>query len=389
MKLGLKWGDLPYEKRAYELLSAYRLFAYVIAVVVIILLAFPEEINTDLYVIIALLGAYTIFKAFAPLRIYERDVWNYLIFGGDVLICIVLVLLTGGLNSGFLLYSLCPIIAAAFLLEPKVSFPTAGVFSLSLIIAHSLFGYTQTFVSIMEGNLITSVAIYVITAFLIPVLAYRTNINVHRHIEGQAISNERKRIAREMHDDTVQKLAYLNMKAKLLGDRLRDLDEERRNTEVEEMKSIIEDAYKDVRESVNNLYIRQAQKGELTTEVEKSLEDFRNQTGIVTKLSPSIARLALPPFVTTQLLRVIQEALANIRKHAKASWVSVRMQKEKAWLGITIKDNGCGFSQEDKDWTNHHGLRIMKERVEELGGRFYISSTDKGTEVKISLPVER
>ncbi|MFP4641928.1 MAG: sensor histidine kinase [Chloroflexota bacterium] len=389
MKLGLKWGELPYEKRVYEVLSAYRLFAYVIAVVVIILLAYPEEITAETYVLFALVGAYTIFKAFAPLRIYEKDIWNYLIFGGDVLVCIVLVLITGGLNSGFLLYSLCPIIAASFLLEPRVSFPAAGVFSFSLIIAHTFFGYTQTFVSIMEGNLITSLAIYVIITFLIPVLAYRTNVNVHRHIEGQAISYERKRIAREMHDDTVQKLAYLNMKAKLLGDRLNDLDEERRNAEIGEMKSIIEDAYKDVRESVNNLYIRQPQKGDLAAEVERSLEDFRNQTGIETKLSSSIAKLSLPPFVTTQLLRVVQEALANVRKHARASRVLVQLKKERAWLNITIKDNGCGFSQGELDWTSHHGLRIMKERVEELGGKFHISSMSNGTEVKISLPVER
>ena len=379
MKVKLGWGGLPYERRAYELLSLYRLFAYVVAAVTILLILPSESVISQLYLILGLVGVYTLFKTFSPLRIYEKDIWTYLLFGGDVLVCLLLPLLTGGLNSGFLLYSLCPILTASLLLEQRLALSTSTLFSLAFIIAHTLFSYGGAFTYISRGNLLTLFIAYAIISFLIPILTYRTNINVHRHIEGEAIFQERKRIAREMHDNAAQKLAYLNMKAKLLED----------SVELAEIKEVIEDIYHNTRESIDNLYAEEIPRVELAAAVREKLDSFDKETGIQTELSFSTARPALSPSITWQLLRILQEALANIKKHAGASRVWVRLERDKKGIRMSLKDNGCGFSPpRNGDWGGYHGLRMMKERAEETGGEFDISTAPgEGTEIKISIPL--
>jgi signal transduction histidine kinase len=93
-----------------------------------------------------------------------------------------------------------------------------------------------------------------------------------------------------------------------------------------------------------------------------------------------------------QLLRITQEALTNVRRHALASEVEVKLENTPQAVEMTIRDNGQGFNLQDleKSPPGYHGLSIIKERAEGLGGSVSIStSPGQGTEIKVSLPAEK
>ncbi|MCK5317498.1 MAG: hypothetical protein KAJ55_06260, partial [Anaerolineales bacterium] len=100
----------------------------------------------------------------------------------------------------------------------------------------------------------------------------------------------------------------------------------------------------------------------------------------------------LSPVAELQLLRIAQEALTNVRRHAMASGVEVTLRNTADEVEMVVKDNGKGFKLEELEEypPGYHGLAIIRERAEGLGGNVLITTApDKGTEVKINLPVEK
>jgi signal transduction histidine kinase len=387
----VSWGQLPYERKIYQLLSLYRLFAFAMATLILFLFS-PAEISSDWqYLLFGLVGLYTLFKSLSPLRIYDRDSWTYFIIGGDIAACLAFLLLAGGLSGGFLLYSLCPVLTTALLLENKIARPTALFFPLILLLCHTLFSYNDTFANIQESNLITLFVTYCIICFFIPTLSQHSNISVHRHIEEEASFLERKRIARKTHDSAAQKLAYLNMKTRQLQDSLPNSNREGRRAEIAEISEVIKDIYQEVRESIDTLYAEKMPPVELFSAIRENVKAFQAETGIKIERSFPAEQPIFPPSVSLKLLQVFQEALANIKKHAGASTVWIKIAGEEESMTISVKDNGNGFSPSGgKSEAGYHGLRIMKERTVEIGGSLKIhSSPGKGTEVLIRIPIER
>ena len=92
------------------------------------------------------------------------------------------------------------------------------------------------------------------------------------------------------------------------------------------------------------------------------------------------------------MLRIAQEALTNVRRHALATKVVVKLESSTQAVGMTVRDNGQGFTLSDpeKSPPGYHGLSVIRERAEGLGGTLTISTTlGKGTEVRVSLPIEK
>ena len=95
----------------------------------------------------------------------------------------------------------------------------------------------------------------------------------------------------------------------------------------------------------------------------------------------------LSPNQVRQLFFAFREALSNIEKHAKASYVSVEFIWDEDDLTLTIADDGCGFRLDDTQVRNHYGLKFMRERIESLNGVFSVESVGGGgTNIKITLP---
>ena len=382
-----------YEKEAYQFLSVYRFLAYALAVlfsqVAPVMSTMPA---VQLYIILGTLGIYSALKVFSPLRWRARGAMTYLILSGDFILCILLVVYTNGLNSVFLLYSLTPIMTAALLFEEKIALALAAVATLSLSLTHLFLSqFTERFTWILQGYNLTLLIVYTLFSFVVATVPYRINLNIRRRIEREAIIEERRRIAREIHDGVAQSLSYLNLKTKSVSDLLTSKDTVQALTELNEIREVVQDTYEDIRESIDQLST-EIRSVSILTALGNYVNEFSSNNGILVEFSVSKPFVQLSPIVELQLLRIAQEALTNVRRHAMASSVELTLKKTGDELEMIVKDNGKGFNLEEleKYTPGYHGLNIIKERAEGLGGNLLITTAPgQGTEVKINLPAEK
>jgi signal transduction histidine kinase len=218
-------------------------------------------------------------------------------------------------------------------------------------------------------------------------------INNARLLEKEryvAVLEERERLAQEMHDSLAQVLGYLHLKAQAAKRHLDGGQPTRANDELAEMASLAHEAYVDVREAILGLRETVSPSGGIVGALREYLQKFGRQAGVEVELEvEGDAAPQFPPEAEVQLVRVIQEALTNIRKHAKADRAWIRIASRPSEIGISIEDKGQGFDpailNEDGP---RFGVRTMRERVERVGGRLEIeSSPGCGTTVRIFLPL--
>ena len=227
---------------------------------------------------------------------------------------------------------------------------------------------------------------------LVATLAGYVSLLVENHwlysqVEHQAALAERDRLAREIHDGLAQTLGYLKLRtAQMVG----WLDDGRIlgvADGLREIQGLLAEAYTDTREAIDGLRLRPGD-GRLSEWLGPVLSEFQSLSGVQveTTIPPD---LSLRPEVGTQLLRIVQEALSNIRKHSNATQASLEWQGDADGLTLRIADNGRGFDAADVPPLTQHGLRIMRERAELLDADFQIiSRPEEGTWVVIRLPVE-
>jgi len=386
-----------YEKEAYQFLAVYRFLSYALAVMFtqvplspLIVAVMP---TMQLYVILmSVLAIYSVLKVFSPLRWQARSRMAYIILIGDFLVCIVLVIYTSGLNSPFLLYSLTPIITAALIFEERVSLSLAATASLSFSITHLVMSqFSERFAGIMQGYNLTLLIVYTLFSLVVATVPYRTNLNIRRRIEGEAISEERRRIAREIHDGVAQSLGYLNLKIKQVSDMVSSKNDVLAITGLGEIREAVQDTYEDIRESIDQLST-ETRSLSIVSALRNYVREFGDNTGIPVQFDVPKSFPGLSPVAELQLLRIVQEALTNVRRHAAASKVAVKLANTGESVEVTVRDNGRGFNlltMEDAP-PGYHGLNIIKERAEGLSGSVNIAtSPEEGTEVKVSLPIEK
>ena len=214
---------LSYDSTIHLFLSLFRFFSYILAVLLIqvIPLNTGQAPKLQLYIIIGCVGLYTLVKVFSRFHWNRDNLTTYVILGGDVAVCIALLLFTRGLDSGFLVYALVPITTAALLFEQRITLIIASAISITVVIAHVALSLINSsvigFEWIMDGNYLPLLIVYVGFCFLVATITYRTNLNIRRRIEFNAVMEERKRMRRELHDDVAQTLSSLNLMAQMLN----------------------------------------------------------------------------------------------------------------------------------------------------------------------------
>jgi len=180
-----------YEKEAYQFLAVYRFLSYALAVMftqIVPVLGALTMSALQLYIVLGTLGVYSLLRVFSPLRWRERSAITYLILVGDFLLCILLVVFTGGLNSSFLLYSLTPIMTAALFFPEKVALSLAATASISLSVVHlAVSQFSDRFAWVMQGHNLTLLIVYTLFCFVSASVPYRINLNIRRRIEREAI----------------------------------------------------------------------------------------------------------------------------------------------------------------------------------------------------------
>lgn len=215
------------------------------------------------------------------------------------------------------------------------------------------------------------------------------NAHLHERSNTLAVSEERLRIAREMHDGMAQVLAYVNTKAQAVGEFLRQGRHDEGTEQLDQLADAARSAYQDVREGILALRTRWTPEQTLSEAMTEFLEHWQDQSGVQTELvMPEV--LPLPPSSELQLLRILQEALANVRKHSGASTARVLLERRGDDLFAQVADDGAGFDPElpRRRRFPRFGLAIMRERAESIGGRLEVhSAPGEGTRVEVTLPI--
>jgi nitrate/nitrite-specific signal transduction histidine kinase len=216
------------------------------------------------------------------------------------------------------------------------------------------------------------------------------NARLYAEVRSLATVQERERIAREMHDGLAQALGFLRFRLRTLEDRLEDGGQPPASPELAEMRVVAGKAFEEVRQSIFGLRTMVSRSLGLLPTLTEYLHEFSAQHGIQVDLQVQEDRV--PGFSSaeeTQLVRIIQEALTNIWKHAKATRAVIRFGVQNGHREVTIQDNGRGFEPERtrKGGSSRFGLETMRERAEGLGGDLEIESRPgAGTTVTIRLP---
>lgn len=220
------------------------------------------------------------------------------------------------------------------------------------------------------------------------------NARLHAEVQVLATLQERERIARELHDSLAQVLGFIRLQVAAA----REAAAQGETTALRELLAQIEtaagEAYADVREAILGLRSRVGTERDLLNTLRQYLDRYQRQTGLTVHLeaSPTVATARLSPAAEVQLLRIIQEALTNVRKHARARQVWLRLATltgdAQGALQCQVVDDGRGFDPCLLAGDLHFGLATMHERAESVGGRLRIESAPgQGTCVTVTLPL--
>ncbi|HZD55983.1 MAG TPA: GAF domain-containing sensor histidine kinase, partial [Anaerolineales bacterium] len=206
-------------------------------------------------------------------------------------------------------------------------------------------------------------------------------------LEYEAVMAERNRLAREIHDGLAQTLGFLKLQAAQMKNFVAQGDRERLQQILDVSYETLADAYLDVRQAIDNLRIDPSGDG-MAGWLEQTVMEFQENSGFEVELVAAEHSGDLPPEVQAQLVRVVQEALNNVRKHSQATQAWVSCVDNGGDLILEIRDDGVGFSPEEVHLTSRYGLRGMRERAELIGAEFQvISCPEEGTTVRVRLPM--
>jgi len=199
-----------------------------------------------------------------------------------------------------------------------------------------------------------------------------------------AQDDERRRIARDLHDDLSQKLAFLAMDMGKLANKGSPADFA---TELKPLQMRAADAAMTVRKISHQLHPSVLDDIGLEAALEQYCEEFEGRTGISTRFTSKNVPDPLPKEVASSLYHIAQECLRNTAKHSESETVAVELEFAGGVLHLTVKDQGVGLREETRA-DRGIGMVAMKERAHLVNGKVSIQSeTGEGTEVRVEVPV--
>ena len=211
-----------------------------------------------------------------------------------------------------------------------------------------------------------------------------------RHMSSSVLTaqeEERKRIARELHDDTAQALTSMLVRLRLLKKALAD-DEAKDN--LEELREVAASTLEGVRRMALDLRPSALDHLGLVPALQWYTENLAQSQSIEVRFLADRLKRRLPSELELVLYRVAQEALTNIAKHARASRVTVELERDDLWVRLSVEDDGIGFNIEEAMSSEERGLGLfgMRERLALVGGKLHIGSQPgKGTKLVAEVPL--
>lgn len=227
-----------------------------------------------------------------------------------------------------------------------------------------------------------------LTRFALQAALAIDNAYLHEQVGDLAVAQERLRIAHEMHDGLAQILGYVNTKVQAAEMYLKRDKTEEAGTQLRELASAARQAYSDVRESIIGLRTMPGPKRSLSDVLREFIERWEEMSGVSASFTLD-SRVQLTAAQELQLIRIVQESMTNIRKHAKATNARIEIRQEANKVVGTIVDNGIGFNAAARARGEfpQFGLSTMRERAESIKGALVIeSAVGSGTTVTFEIP---
>lgn len=220
----------------------------------------------------------------------------------------------------------------------------------------------------------------------------RAQAQIFEQQQVVATLQERERLAHELHDNLGQVFGYVSMQAQAIRKQARDGDLSAIEPQLTRLAEVAQETHREIRESIFGLRSSPAEQWFFFTALRQHLDACQEHYGLRTELAiPSgLSEDVISPGAGVQLLRVIQEAVTNARKHGHAGCVQVSFRTEDRQVLVTVSDDGCGFdlAQLESQEEGHYGLVFMHERMAQIGGSVSISTQPgSGTQVALRAPV--
>ena len=217
------------------------------------------------------------------------------------------------------------------------------------------------------------------------------NVRLARENLRIRLTNERQLLANEVHDSLAQGLTYMRMRMSLLRDAIHDGDEPKAGKLWADVDDTLGNSQRRLRELITYFRSRMDPQGLLHALSETSAR-FLDRTGIALDFVNHAPDLNLPPERELEAYHIVQEALANICRHAHATQVKLLLARSDDDYVIAIEDDGVGLAaypqKGDRPDSGHYGIAIMRERARRLGGTLELAACKPGTRLVLRFPAD-
>lgn len=214
------------------------------------------------------------------------------------------------------------------------------------------------------------------------------NAQLHAQMQQMVILKERYRLSREIHDGLAQTLSFIGWQLDHLQMLLNKGELEALSKGLDDARKAVRATYMDVREAIDGLRLAVDHPRGLIGALTEYVDDFEKRTGIAVYFQYDDRLPHIPPQTELQLLRIVQEALTNVRKHAAANHAWIQLASNREEIELIIADDGRGFDPHIPIERHHLGLASMRERAHNLGGSFTLAtSLGRGTRITVTVPI--
>lgn len=281
-----------------------------------------------------------------------------------------------GLSIAFFLYG---ILAGVFV--RKGGFFPANIINNELF--HCVFGFP-----IEIGRAAVAIAITILYVGIIDIFRWETDQTISKLTKEQAASQERRKLAQEMHDVVLQYLFATGLQVENL---LEIESDENKKVKLVGIKQSLNDTILHIRSFINNVSKRKMGFEDLKTKICELIDRLKKAHPLAFQFDydiPSSTLVHVPTEKLTEIYYILQEAINNAIKHGSAAKISVCLWINANAVMARVSDDGIGFNIENEFEAKGYGLQSMRERAASIGGRLTISSDPGGTAVSLEVPWE-
>ncbi|HNR03392.1 MAG TPA: histidine kinase N-terminal 7TM domain-containing protein [Bacillota bacterium] len=210
-----------------------------------------------------------------------------------------------------------------------------------------------------------------------------------------AVTEERERLARDLHDNLGQVLGFINLQAQGIEQELINADIDIVSHKLDKLVRASQEAHNDLREYIRNARNAEALEKDFMTGLTRNIASFEEQSGLNVKVNIPLGFTGdeLRPSIRINILNIVKEVINNIRKHSEANNVKFEFAIEQRQLCVTVEDDGKGFDVENclnNNNTTRFGLNIIRERASEIGAQIGIQSEPgRGCRISLIIPLNK